>query len=86
MDSVEIVSEILKGIKKALELGYDKHYVNVDDLETGFGFLRVLAMKGFKGMIVYEDTIRLEVCYQVLELLQESEYDITDFTSKWCDD
>ena len=82
MGSVEITLEILNGIKKALDLGYDKLYVNVDDLETGFGFLRVLAMKGPKDMIVYEGTFELEVCYQVRELLEKSEYDITDFTSK----
>lgn len=83
MDSVEITLKIYKSIEKALNLGYNKLYVNVDDLEDGFGFLRVLAMKGFKNIIVYEGCFKLEVCYHVLELLQESEYDIMDFTTKW---
>ena len=86
MDSFEITSEIFQGIEKAMDLGYDKLYVNVDDLETGQGLLRVLAMRGFEHMIVFEDTFELDSCYMVLDLLRESQYDISDFTVKWCDD
>ena len=34
MVSVEIALEILDEIEKALDLGFDKMYVNVDDLEN----------------------------------------------------
>ena len=86
MDSYEITSEILNGCGKALDLGYNRLYVNVDELENGFGFLRLLAMKGPKYIIVYEGTFELGVCYQVLELIERSKYDITNFTIEWSDD
>lgn len=54
MVSVEIALEILDGIEKALDLGFDKMYVNVDDLENGYGFLRVLAMRGTRDLILFE--------------------------------
>lgn len=82
MGSVEIVSEIFEGIEKVLDLNYNRLYINVDDLDNGFGFLRVLAMKGPENIIVYEGTFELEVCYQVLELVEKSGYDIIDFTTK----
>ena len=80
MDSKEITLEILDGIGEALNLGYTRLYVNVDDLEDGNGFLRVLAMYKFNDIIVYEGTFDLDVCYQVLELLAKSKYKIKDFT------
>lgn len=82
MDSVKITLDILDGIEKALDLGYTRLYVNVDDLENGNGFLRVLAMYEFKDIIVYEGTFDLDVCYQVLELLARSKYVIKDFTTR----
>jgi len=54
----------------------------VDDLENGNGFLRVLAMYEFKDIIVYDGTFDLDVCYQVLELLARSKYEIKDFTTR----
>ena len=81
MDSVKITLEIMEGIEKALDLGYTRLYVNVDDLENGNGFLRVLAMQGSKDAIVYEGTFALDVCRQVLELLERSKYEIKDFTT-----
>ena len=83
MDSNEICLKIFEGIDKALDLGYDRLYVNVDNLDNGNGFLRVLAMKGPKDIIVYEGTFGLELCYLVLELLEKSEYEIKDVTTKW---
>ena len=44
MDSVKITLEIVDGIEEVFDLGYTRLYVNVDDLENGNGFLRVLAM------------------------------------------
>lgn len=82
MDSVKITLDILDGIEKALDLGYTRLYVNVDDLENGNGFLRVLAMYEFKDIIVYEGTFDLDVCYQVLELLARSKYVIKDFITR----
>lgn len=80
MVSVEIALEILDEIEKALDLGFDKMYVNVDDLENGYGFLRVLAMRGTRDLIVFEGTFALHTCYEVLELLKRSKYEIRDFT------
>ena len=80
MVSVEITLEILDEIEKALDLGFDKMYVNVDDLENGYGFLRVLAMRGTRDLIVFEGNSALHTCYEVLELLERSKYDIKDFT------
>ena len=80
MVSVEIVLEILDGFEEALYLGFDKMYVNVDDLENGYGFLRVLAMQGTKYLIVFEGNFALHTCYEVLELLKRSKYEIRDFT------
>ena len=74
--------EIIDGIEKALDLGYARVYVNVDDLENGNGFLRVLAMQGSKDIIVFEGTFALDICYQVLDLLSMSKYEIKDFTSR----
>lgn len=85
MDSHKIFSEILQGIDKALDLGYNQLYVNVDQLEDSMGFLRVLAMNGLNDIIVFEGSFELGVCYKVLDLLQESDYDITDFTTRWDD-
>ena len=80
MVSVEITLEILDEIEKALNLGFNKMYVNVDDLENGYGFLRVLAMQGTKDLIVFEGNFELHTCYEVLELLKRSKYEIRDFT------
>ena len=80
MVSVEIALKILDGIEEALDLGFDKMYVNVDDLENGYGFLRVLTMQGTKDLIVFEGNFALHTCYEVLELLERSKYDIKDFT------
>ena len=80
MVSVEIALKILDGIEEALDLGFDKMYVNVDDLENGYGSLHVLAMQGTKDLIVFEGNFALHTCYEVLELLERSKYDIKDFT------
>ena len=82
MCSDEITLEIIGKIEKVMDLGYEKLYVNVDDLENGFGFLRVLCMKKSEFIIVYEDTFELDVCHRILDLLEESEYEIMDFTDK----
>ena len=82
MCSVEISLLIMDKIEQVLNLGFNRLYVNVDDLDNGFGFLRVLAMKESDYVIVYEDTFELEVSYRVLDLLKESEYDIKDVTVK----
>lgn len=81
MCSVDITL-IFKHIDEALDLGYNRLYVNVDDLENGFGFLRLLAMHGSKDIIVYEETLKLEACYKILDLIGQSEYDVKDFTIK----
>lgn len=81
MDSVEITLEVIEGIEKALGMGFTRLYVNVDDLENGYGFLRVLAMQGPKDIIVYEGRFALDVCGQVLKLLERSKYEIKDFTT-----
>ncbi len=86
MDSREISLKIFESIDKALDLEYNRLYINVDDLCNGNGFLRVLAMKGPKDIIVYEGTFKLDVCYQVLELIKKSEYKIKDVTTKLIDD
>ena len=44
MDSAEVTLEVIGCIEEALDLGYTKIHVNVDNLENGTGFLRVLAM------------------------------------------
>ena len=82
MDAIEITETIRDEIDKVMPLNYTKLYVNVDDLENGFGFLRVLAMKGSNDIIVYEGTFPLDVCYQVLDLLEQSRYQIIDFTTR----
>lgn len=51
-------------------------------METGDGFLRILAMIGSKYLIVYDGTFDLDICYQVLELLERSTYEIKDFTTR----
>ena len=81
MGSVEIAIDIFEEIKRALDLGYDHLYVNVDSLDNGFGFLRVLCMRKSEYVIAYEGTFTLEVCRQILDLLEKSEYDIKDFTT-----
>lgn len=85
MDSVEVSLEIFNEIEKVLKLGYNLLYMNVDDLCNGLGFLRVLAMNGPEDIIVYEGTFELDVCYQILDLLEQSKYDIKDFTTKFDD-
>ena len=85
MGSFEITLEIGSAIEKALNSGYDRIYVNVDNLEDGFGFLRVLAMKKSQYLIAYEDILSLDECYRILDFLDKSEYDITDFTLRWDD-
>ena len=82
MDAIEITETIRDEIDKVMALNYTKLYVNVDDLENGFGFLRVLAMKGYKDIIVYEGTFPIDVCYRVLDLLAQSNYQIKDFTMR----
>lgn len=86
MKSKEIVSEISYGIEKAIMKGYTRLYVNVDDQDNGNGELRVLAMKGPEDMIVFEGVFQLTICREVLALLEQSQYDIKDFTSVlWSD-
>lgn len=80
MGPVGISLEIIGEVEKSLDLGYNHLYVNVDDLENGFGFLRVLSRRKSKFIIVYEDTLALDICYQILDLLERSEYGIKDFT------
>jgi len=82
MDSVKITLEIVDGIEEVFDLGYTRLYVNVDDLENGNGFLRVLAMYEFKDILVYEGTFDLDICYQVLKLLARSKYEIKDSTTR----
>lgn len=83
MGSVEITLLIMDEIEKSMDLGFNQLYVNVDDLENGFGFLRVLAMQGASDdLIVFEDTLDLDICFEILELLEKSRYDIKDFTVK----
>lgn len=50
-------------------------------MENGEGFLRILAMFGPKYLIVYEGTFDLDICFQVLKLLERSKYEIKDFTT-----
>ena len=85
MGSVDVASDIFGKIENVLDSGYGRIYVNVDDLEDGLGFLRVLAMKKSEYLIVYEGTFSLDECYRILNLLDESEYDIKDFTVRWDD-
>ena len=85
MDSAEITSMIINEIKKAFDLGYTLFYINVDDLDNGYGFLRVLARKESDFIIVYEGTFALDTSYRVLGLLEKSKYNIMDFTVKWND-
>ena len=80
MDSVGITLKVIECIEEAIMDGYDRFYMNVDDMETGDGFLRILAMVGSKYLIVYEGTFDLDTCFQVLELLASSKYGIKDFT------
>lgn len=82
MDSVEITLKVIKGIEEAIVNGYNRFYMNVDDIENGEGFLRILAMFGPKYLIVYEGTFDLDTCFQVLELLAKSKYEIKDFTTR----
>lgn len=81
MGSVEITLKVIKGIEEAIENEYDRFYMNVDDMENGEGFLRILAMSGPKYLIVYEGTFDLDTCFQVLELLERSKFEIKDFTT-----
>lgn len=83
MGSFEVALDIIGEIENALDLGYGRIYVNVDDLENGLGFLRVLAMKKSEYLIVFEGSFVLDECYRILDLLDSSEYDIVDFTTKW---
>lgn len=86
MKSEDIVSEIFDGIEKAFAKGYTKLYVNVDDQDNGTGQLRVLAMKIPDDFVVLEGIFDLTTCREVLVLLEQSQYDIKDFTSiLWSD-
>lgn len=86
MKSKEIVSEISYGIEKAIANEYTRLYVNVDDQDNGTGELRVLAMNGPEDMIVFEGVFQLATCREVLALLEQSQYNIKDFTSAlWSD-
>ena len=85
MDSAEITSMIINEIEKAFDLGYTLFYINVDDLDNGYGFLRVLARKESDFIIVYEGTFERDTSYRVLGLLEKSKYNIKDFTVKWND-
>ena len=78
MDSAEITSMIINEIEKAFDLGYTLFYINVDDLDNGYGFLRVLTRKESDFIIVYEGTFALDTSYQVLDLLEISKYNIKD--------
>ena len=80
MDSVGITLKVIECIEEAIMDGYDRFYMNVDDMETGDGFLRILAMIGSKYLIVYEGTFDLDTCFQVLDLLASSKYGIKDST------
>ena len=82
MDSVGITLKVIECIEEAIMDGYDRFYMNVDDMETGDGFLRILAMVGSKYLIVYEGTFDLDICYQVLKLLARSKYEIKDSTTR----
>lgn len=82
MESVEICFEINEKIENALNSGCNHLYVNVDDLENGLGFLRVLCRQKSEYINVYEGTFALNICLQVLDLLEKSDYDIVDFTDK----
>lgn len=81
MGSFEITSVIINEIEKSIDLGFDRLYVNVDDLENGKGFLRVLAMQESGYLIVFEDTLDLDICFEILGLLEKSGYGIKDFTA-----
>ena len=81
MKKKEIVSEISYGIEKAIANEYTRLYVNVDDQDNGTGELRVLAMNGPEDMIVFEGVFQLATCREVLKLLEQSQYNIKDFTS-----
>lgn len=80
MDSVEIALLIISSIEEAIADGYDRFYMNVDYLENGKGSLRVLVMKGPEYLIVYDEVSDLDICFQVLELLESSKYPIKNFT------
>ena len=80
MNSKEIADLIEHKIENVIEQGFNHLYVNVDNLENGYGFLRVLAMRGARDLIVFEGNFALHTCYEVLELLERSKYDIKDFT------
>ena len=43
-------------------------------------------MQKSEYIIVYEGTFSWDVCRRVLEMLEKSQYDITDFTTKMADD
>ena len=77
-DIVKIILDEIKVINK----DYNKLYVNVDDLEDGNGFLRLLAMQDFNQVIFYEAIYPLDICYQILDILAESKYNIVDFTMR----
>jgi len=86
MNAVEVSFKIFKEIDKALDLGYNRIYMNVDNQFNGFGFLRVLARKEMEYFIIYEGTFQLNECYHILDLLNDSKYDIKDFTINLDDD
>lgn len=81
MDSREIADLIEYEIENVIKQGYNRLYMNVDDCENGCGFLRVLAMRGPKYIIVFDGIFSLAMCYEVLSLLKMSQYEIKDFTT-----
>lgn len=86
MKSENIVLEIFDGIEKAINKGYTRLYVNMDDQDNGTGQLRVLAMKIPEDIILFDGIFDLTTCREVLALLGQSQYDIKDFTSVlWSD-
>ena len=47
------MKSLIDKLEKVLDLGFNRLYVNVDDLENGCGFLRILAMQKSEYIIVY---------------------------------
>ncbi|MBE6499902.1 MAG: hypothetical protein E7Z80_05090 [Methanobrevibacter thaueri] len=80
MNCDDVIFEIFNEIEKTLDLGYSRLYVNVDDLDNGYGFLRLLSRKDHDFLIVYERVLDLDLCFEILKLLELSKYNIRDFT------
>lgn len=83
MNATEITERIIAEVKIAIDEGYNRFYINVDNLEDGSGFIRVLAMFELKDKILFEGTYSLDVCYDVLNQMAGSEYIIQDVTTRW---